>query len=122
MAEGDPPPAAEFDDLPQAQVVRTRRFGLSLVWVVPLVALLVAASLFVRQVILAGPRIEIEFASAEGVEPGKTEVRYKDVTIGRVEDVGLRGDRRRVVVTVRLNRSASEFAVDDTLFWVVRPR
>jgi len=122
MAEGDPPPAGAYDDLPRPQVVRTRRFGLSLVWLVPLVALLVAGSLFVRQVLLAGPRIEIEFASAEGVEPGKTEVRYKEVAIGKVEDVNLRGDRKRVVVTARLNRSAAGFAVDDTLFWVVRPR
>jgi len=122
MAEGDPPATGTIGDLPRPQVVHTRRFGLSLVWLVPLVALLVAGSLFVRQVLLAGPRIEIEFASAEGVEPGKTEVRYKEVAIGKVESVTLRGDRKRVVVTVRLNRSASEFAVDDTLFWVVRPR
>jgi len=122
MAEGDPPVTGSFDDLPRPQVVRTRRFGLSLVWVVPLVALLVAGSLFVRQVLLAGPRVEIEFASAEGVEAGKTEVRYKEVAIGKVENVNLRGDRKRVVVTVRLNRSAAGFAVDDTLFWVVRPR
>jgi paraquat-inducible protein B len=127
MAEPtDPQPAAPapgpWDDLPRPEVAPRRRMGLSLVWLVPLVALVIAASLFVRTVILVGPRIDIEFASADGIEPGKTDVRYKEVIIGRVEAVALRGDRKRVIVSVRLDRSAAGFAVEDTLFWVVRPR
>jgi paraquat-inducible protein B len=97
-------------------------FGLSLVWLVPIVALLVAGSLFVRTVILVGPRIDIEFATADGIEPGKTDVRYKEVVVGKVQTVSLRGDRKRVIVTVRLDRSAAGLAVKDTQFWVVRPR
>ena len=75
-----------------------------------------------RTVFLAGPRIDIEFASAEGVEPGKTEVRYKEVIIGKVQTVSLRDDRKRVVVGVQLDRSAAGIAVEDSAFWVVRPR
>lgn len=114
--------ATVLQDLPQPEVARPRRFGLSLVWLVPIVALAVAASLFVRTVILVGPRIDIEFTSADGIEPGKTDVRYKEVVVGRVEAVSLRGDRKRVIVTVRLDRAAAGLAVEDTLFWVVRPR
>jgi paraquat-inducible protein B len=44
------------------------------------------------------------------------------VVIGKVVSVGLRDDRKRVVVVVQLDRSATRFAVDDTTFWVVRPR
>ena len=88
----------------------------------PIVALLVAGSLFVRTVILVGPRIDIEFATADGIEPGKTDVRYKEVVVGKVQTVSLRGDRKRVIVTVRLDRSAAGLAVKDTQFWVVRPR
>ena len=88
----------------------------------PIVALIVGASLLVRQALLIGPSIDIEFASAEGVEAGKTDVRYKEVVIGHVEAVSLAPDRKRVVVTVRLDHSAAGFAVDDTSFWVVRPR
>jgi paraquat-inducible protein B len=108
--------------LPRPRVTRARRFGLSLVWLVPFVALVIAASLFVRTVILVGPLIDIEFASADGLEANKTEVRYKEVVVGRVQSVSLRGDRKRVIVTVRLQRSAADLAVEDTLFWVVRPR
>ena len=115
-----PPPAAP--DMPQPRVVQARRWHLSLVWLVPAVAIAVAASMLVRTVFLTGPRIEVEFASADGVEAGKTEVRYKEVVIGKVTSVSLRDDRKRVMVGVQLDRSAASFAVEDTTFWVVRPR
>ena len=115
-----PPPAPP--ELPQTEVVRKKRWNLSLVWLVPAVAIGVAASLLIRTVFLTGPRIEIEFASADGVEAGKTVVRYKEVVIGKVSNVALRGDRKRVIVGVQLERAAGGFAVEDTRFWVVRPR
>ena len=124
----NPPPATEMppepapDSLPQPRIVKARRWHVSLVWLVPLVAIAIAASMLVRTVFLSGPRVEIEFASADGVEAGKTEVRYKEVVIGKVTSVSLRDDRKRVVVGVQLDRSASSFAVEDTTFWVVRPR
>jgi paraquat-inducible protein B len=86
------------------------------------VAIGIAASMLIRSVYLTGPRVEIEFKSADGVEAGKTEVRYKEVVIGKVVAVALRDDRERVVVVVQLDRSAARFAVEDTTFWVVRPR
>jgi paraquat-inducible protein B len=86
------------------------------------VAVAIGASMLIRTVFLAGPRIEIEFKSADGVEAGKTEIRYKEVVIGKVVSVGLRDDRKRVVVVAQINRSAASFAVEDASFWVVRPR
>jgi paraquat-inducible protein B len=121
MAEpSDPPHAPEA--LPEPRVVKARRWNVSLVWLVPAVAVAIAASMLVRSVFLTGPRIEIEFKSAEGVEAGKTEVRYKEVVIGKVVGVALRDDRERVVVIVQLDQSAARFAVEDTAFWVVKPR
>ena len=108
--------------LPPPRVVRPNRFRFSLVWLVPIIAVLIGASLLVRSVLATGPRIEIDFNTAEGIEAGKTEVRYKEVVIGRVEAVALRDDRQRVVVTVQLARSAAGVARQDTQFWVVRPR
>ena len=107
---------------PLPRIEKARRWNVSLVWLVPLVAIAIAASLLVRSVFLTGPRVEIEFKSADGVEAGKTEVRYKEVIIGKVVSVSLRDDRKRVVVVVQLDRSAAKFAVVDTSFWVVRPR
>ena len=108
--------------LPEARVIHKRRPQLSLVWLVPLLALAIGASLVVRSVLQAGPSIEIEFRTAEGLEAGKTEVRYKEVVIGRVQTVRLTDNRKRVVAFVKLDRAAAGVAVDDTRFWVVRPR
>lgn len=108
--------------LPAPRVMPPNRFRLSLVWLVPLVAVVIGAVLLVRSILATGPTIEIEFNTAEGIEAGKTEVRYKEVVIGRVESVALRGDRERVVVKVQLARSAAGVARKDTQFWVVRPR
>jgi len=116
------PAPAGAEELPQPRIVEARRWNVSLVWLLPAVAVAIGASLLVRSVFLVGPRIDIEFASAEGVEAGKTDVRYKEVVIGKVQSVKLRDDRKGVVVGVRLDRSAASFAVEDTAFWVVRTR
>ena len=115
-------PDAHWPEPATPTLRRKNRMRLSLVWLVPIVALVVGASLLVRNMLAVGPRIEIEFRNAESLEPGKTEVRYKEVVIGRVESVSLRDDRKRVIATVQLNRSAASIAVQDTGFWVVRPR
>ncbi len=115
-------PAAVESSIPTPLIRRKNRMRLSLVWIVPLVALVVGGALLVRTLLAVGPRIEIEFRNAESLEPGKTEVRFKEVVIGRVESVSLRDDRTRVIATVQLDRSAAPIAVQDTGFWVVRPR
>ncbi len=93
-----------------------------MVWLLPAVAVAIAASMLLRSFLLVGPRIEIEFATAEGIEAGKTDVRYKEVVIGKVTSVTLREDRKSIIAGVQLDRAASSFAVEDTSFWVVRPR
>ncbi len=115
-------PDPRWPEAPTPNIRRKNRMRLSLVWLVPIVALVIGASLLVRNLLAVGPRIEIEFRNAESLEPGKTEVRYKEVVIGRVESVSLRDDRKRVIATVQLARSAAGIAVQDTGFWVVRPR
>jgi len=108
--------------LPEPVLARQNRLHLSLVWIVPIVALVVGAVLVVRSLLEAGPEITIEFRSGDGIEPGRTEVRYKEVVVGRVRTVSLGPRRDRVLVTATLERSVRSLAVDDTRFWVVRPR
>ncbi len=120
-----PPPAplSAPSTTPAVPPPRKRRWrGPSLVWLVPAIALAVGVSLAVRSVLQSGPRITIEFNSADGLRAGRTEVRFKDVVVGSVESVSLTDDRQRVRATVQLARSVSNLAVDDTRFWVVRPR
>ncbi len=107
---------------PEVTVVRRKRMRLSLVWLVPIAALVVGAVLVVRAITSTGPEITITFRSAEGLEPGRTEVRFKEVVVGKVSRVALSPDRERVRVSVKLDKSVESLAVEDTRFWVVRPR
>ncbi|MDG2537301.1 MlaD family protein [Dyella jiangningensis] len=109
------------DDLPEP-VVRRPRVNASIVWLVPIIAALVGLSLVIHAWLEAGPTISISFLSAEGLDPGKTPVKYKNVTIGRVTAVRLSEDRSRIIAKVALEKSAQGFATADTRYWVVRPR
>ena len=109
------------DQLPEP-VVRHRRVSVSLIWLVPIVAALVGLSLVINAWMQQGPAITISFQSADGLDPGKTVVKYKDVVIGKVTTIRLSPDRSKVNVKVDLEKSAAGIAVSDTRFWVVRPR
>lgn len=109
-----------LSELPEAQFESERR--LSLVWLIPLVALLAAAWLGYRAYMEQGPLVTITFQSAEGLDAGKTPVRFKDVDIGVVETIDLSDDLDRVLVHVRLNQSMTPYLNDKARFWVVRPR
>lgn len=96
---------------------------MSWIWLVPLVAMLVGASLLVRGWLHTGPTITISFESAEGLEVGQTKVRYKDVAIGVVTGLRVSEDRSKVLVTAELDREGSEYITQEgSRFWVVRPR
>ena len=127
MAEQEPPPPAAPPEPPPAYPQpamsrRSRLSSISLVWIVPIVALIAGALLAVRYILQTGPTITIEFRNAEGIQPGRTELRYKEVVIGRVTGVSLGRNGEHVLVTADLDRSASSIAVEDSRFWVVRPR
>ena len=78
--------------------------------------------LAVKSILDKGPTVTITFLTAEGLEKGKTKLRYKDVEIGLVTDVALVSDASRVLVTAELVKDAKKYLVEDARFWVVRPR
>ncbi len=102
--------------------IEMHRAGLRLVWIVPLVAAVIGITLLVNNWRERGPRISITFQSGEGLEVGKTLVKYRDVTIGRVSQITLDPDRTHVEVVADLVKSASDLATEGARFWVVRPR
>ena len=123
---GGPPQGPELPpdlpDLPEPVTTPRSSWLPSLVWLVPLIAALIGIALVAKSVIDRGPLITISFSTAEGLEPGKTKVKYKDVDIGSVKTIRLSRDHARVLVSVQLTKEADDFAVDDTRFWIVRPR
>lgn len=96
--------------------------GISTIWVIPIVALLIGLWMVVQTKLAEGPDISISFDTAEGLEVGKTKVKYLSVEVGLVEDVLLGPDKEGVIVKVKLDREAADLLREDTQFWVVRAR
>lgn len=114
--------SVESSELPQPIIRGRRRMDTSLIWLVPVLAALVGLTLIVRSCSEAGPEITISFNTAEGLEKGKTEVKFKNVVIGKVREITLNDDLQGVRARIALTGDAENLAVADTRFWVVRPR
>ena len=110
----------DLSDLPQAEVQSKKQ--ISIVWLIPIVAVLIGGWLAYKGLSEKGPMAAISFESAEGLEAGKTLVKYKDVKIGQVESIRFNADLSRVIVRAELVKEATPFLTENTRFWVVRPR
>ncbi|SHN18808.1 paraquat-inducible protein B [Duganella sacchari] len=108
--------------LPEPDVEKANRWLPSLVWLIPLLAALIGLTLVVKMVLDQGPTVIVSFRSADGLEPGKTKVKYKDVDIGLVRSISLAHDLSNVLVTIDMSKEAKRFIAADTRFWVVKPR
>jgi paraquat-inducible protein B len=106
--------------LPRADL--RRRWRLSPIWAIPLVALLVAGWLAYSTLSSHGPTITISFRTGEGIEAGKTRVKHNDVELGVVDKVELTPDLSHVIITASMNKMAGAHLTAGTRFWVVRPR
>ncbi|MCS4511425.1 PqiB family protein [Xylophilus ampelinus] len=120
---GTPPSPPDIAaDAATPRITRRRNWLPSLIWLIPVVAALVGVALVARALVNRGPEIEVSFKTAEGLEAGKTAVRYKNVQIGVVQSLRLDRDRSKVRVVLQLSEDARGFTTEDTRFWVVRPR
>jgi len=108
------------NDLPKA-ITRTAGWIPLVVWVVPVIAAIVAGYLVFDRVRKLGPEITIRFKDGGGVKIGQTPVKYRGVPIGQVTAVELSNDQQWVAVKARLERSAASIAQKSAVFWIVRP-
>jgi paraquat-inducible protein B len=115
---------ADVGSVPQGvpEAVTRHENSLSLVWLVPLLALVIGGWIGWRALSERGPTVTIEFKSAAGLESGKTKVAYKDLQVGRVTSINLSEDISHVLVTAELSRGAENYMTENTRFWVVRPQ
>ena len=95
--------------------------GPSLAWLIPLVTAIIGGWLIFHTLAEKGPLVTITFRTAEGIEIGKTRVKYKSLDIGLVEGVSFSADFSRVEVRARLSKDAAHFLRRDSRFWVVKP-
>ena len=69
-----------------------------------------------------GPRATISFKTAEGIEVGKTKIKYKNVDIGVVEKIKFSDDFSNIILTVDFMEGSEKFLRRSTRFWVVKPQ
>jgi paraquat-inducible protein B len=112
----------DFPSIPQAISEPRKRIMISVVWIIPILAAVIALGIAVQRFLSEGPTITIVFKSAEGIEAGKTFLKYKDVNIGQVTKVKLSADYTKVEITAKIDKSAEGLLVEDAKFWVVQPR
>jgi paraquat-inducible protein B len=112
-------------DTPEDVTVTGARSGfwerISLIWIVPVMALVIALGVAFDNYIKRGPLIQITFDNAEGIAANQTELRYRDLAVGVVEKVGFSNGLEKVQVFVRLDRNVADYVDTDAAFWVVRP-
>jgi len=108
-----------MSEVPEARVQR-RRFAP--IWLVPIAAVLIAGWLCYRTWNQRGPLVTITFASAEGLEAGRTRLMLRNVEVGMVESLDLSRDLGHVEVHARVRRDLGPHLTTGTRFWVVRPR
>ena len=101
---------------------RTKKRRISIVWLVPLVALAIGGWLVYKAFSEKGPTITISFDTAAGLEAGKTKIKYKDVELGQVVSIDLDDQLSKVILKAELVKKAEKFLSQNTRFWVVRAR
>lgn len=119
MSEGDSG-MKHAERAPEAQVQTKRSF--SIIWVVPIIALLIGGWLTFKAMSEKGPEITITFETADGLVADKTTVKFKDVVIGKVTHISLSDDMSGVIVTVEMEKDSGLYLADKTQFWVVRAK
>jgi paraquat-inducible protein B len=106
--------------LARATTRRSRR--ISVIWLIPLVAVAIGAWLAWDTLSKEGPTITVSFNSAEGLQPGQSQLKFKDIVFGTVKSLELSPDHGSVVVTIATTRQAEPLLTRKTVFWVVKPR
>ena len=103
----------------EPEIARNR---LSYLWLLPIIALGIGLWLAWSRLSQIGPIIQIAFTSAEGLEAGKTKIRYKDLAVGTVTSIDLSNDLKQIIVTAQMLRTAEPLLKKDSQFWIVKPQ
>ena len=91
-------------------------------WLLPIFAMLIALYLAYKSISNLGPEITIELASANGLEAGRTKIRYRSLEVGTVKDITLTPDFQRVIIHAQMKKMAEPLLKADSEFWVVSPQ
>lgn len=104
---------AAVDERPRGKV--------SAIWVLPLVAALLGGWLMYKSIADAPIEIVVYFGSGEGIEAGKTDVRYEGMNVGKVKSVRIQPSLVGIIAVVAIDPRAQSALLENTQFWLVKP-
>lgn len=108
------------EDIAHSETGRIK--SISIIWLVPFIALLIGAWMLYFQLSHRGDLVTINFENGEGIDAGKTKIKVKNVQVGVVVKVELNDKLNGVVVSARIHNNDKQLLVEDSDFWVVRPK
>ncbi len=98
-----------------------RNKGISPLWILPILTVVLAGWLIMKAVHDAGERIQIYFSNAQGLVAGRTPVRYQGLEVGMVRDIKLSPNLDSIYVDTDIYPDAARLLSDKTRFWLVKP-
>ena len=116
----EPKMSAETNDEAIAHIEPIK--SISIIWLVPFIALFIGAWMVYFQYKNEGPAITIAFDSADGMEAGKTKIKFRNVDIGEVKKIELNKDNNGVIVTARMKKNVENLLNNHSDFWLVSPK
>ncbi len=124
MTDTPPPEPAPLKPAETARkpAARAARAGVSMVWLVPIIALIVTLGVGWNMIASRGTLISVAFKDATGITPGETALKFREITVGKVESVRFTEDLQQVLVNMRVDKDLAPYIDKEAQFWIVRPQ
>src|ERR1700733_937636 len=91
-------------------------------WLIPLVAIALGGWLAWDTLSKKGPTITLSFETAEGLQAGQSQLKFKEIVLGTVKRLDLTSDHSHILVKIETTRQTVSLLTDTTTFRVVKPR
>lgn len=126
MTDGPTPNQDTNSPIPPSPVrkgaARAAQASFSLVWLVPIIALVATLGIAWNSYQSRGQVVSVQFRDATGITPGETAVKFREITVGKVEAVRFSKDLANIIVDLRVDQDIAEYIDTEARFWIVRPQ
>lgn len=101
-------------------VIKAKK-GISPIWILPIVALLIGCWLLYKDFQESGFMITVRIKNATGLTAGKTQVLFKGLPVGTLKKFHVTPDLLSIDAEIEMVKQSREKLTKDSEFWVVRP-
>ncbi|MEE9395845.1 MAG: MlaD family protein [Methylococcales bacterium] len=101
--------------------IESRAKGISLIWLLPIVAAIIGGWLLYNNVTERGIFIRITFDDAAGIREHQTKIIYKGIVVGEVKKLNVSEDMKSAEVTAEMISSMKAGLTEEAKFWLIKP-